>query len=756
MKKLSAIALCAGLLGFCACSHVPTDNPSYTDHVNVFIGTGGHGHTFPGATLPHGMVQLSPDTRFNGWDACAGYHYDDTSIAGFSHTHLSGTGIGDYGDILFMPVTAEKPLHISEKYDPENGYRSRFSHERETARPGYYKVTLDDDSIIAELTATLRTGWHRYTYPTGASRHSLIVDMEPSIHSRKHPVTKLRALNDSVLVGMRTVKGWAPCRDIYFYAVFSAPFKAQFYADADNAVAGDSVNSANAKAVLTFDLPDGANQLLAKVGLSAVDENGAHLNLEAEAPGWDFDAVAEQADEIWNNELARIDIETDEDDQKEIFYTSLYHTLVQPGVASDTDGRYRTMAHEIARDTAYTNYTVFSLWDTFRALHPLYTLITPDDNQAYIRSLLRKYDEQGILPKWELASNETGTMIGYHAVSVIVDAAMKGQCDFDLEKALEASIRSSVYDTTGITPAMDRSVLHHKIMPEALRYKNLPEGIIPCDKTGSSVALGLEFAYNDWLIARLAERMGREDLRIRYDSLAQAYRHYLDPSTKKMRGRLSDGSWTTPFDPCSVERPSDYVEGNAWQWSWFVPQDIDGFMSAMGGKEVLDQQLDSLFTMSSELTGNKSAAADVTGLIGQYAHGNEPSHHIPYIYNYIGEPRKTQALVDHIMRTQYHTAPDGLAGNEDVGQMSAWYALSSLGLYSFCPGKPSYAIGRPMFRKATLHLADGKTFSINVPGNAPEKKHIRSMKLNGKGLVDYEISHTDIMNGGELTIEMEE
>lgn len=734
----------------CAEKDLPKE---YTDSVNVFIGTGGHGHTFPGATLPHGMVQLSPDTRLFGWDACSGYYYDDTSIMGFTHTHLSGTGIGDYGDILFMPVVGEKPLIAGTAENPDEGYRSRFSHEQESARPGYYQVLLQDDSINVELTATLRAGLHRYTYPK-ASDARLIVDMEPTIHGHQHPVTQIRVVNDSTIAGMKYTVGWAKRHYVYFYAVFSSPFDYKLYSGTEYQSDSTSVTVNTAKAVMSFRNLPADGRVLAKVGISSVDEEGARLNVEAEIPNWDFEGVMKQANTTWNEALGKIDIETSDNDSRTVFYTSLYHAFIQPSLASDVDGRYRTMGHEIKQDASYTNYTVFSLWDTFRAAHPLYTIVTPEQNQAFIRSLLRKYDEGGILPKWELASNETGTMIGYHAVSVIADAMMKKQCDFDVKKALEACIRSSVYDTTGVTPMMDRQILNGKLMPVSIKYKN-ELGYIPCDKVGGSVSQGLEFAYNDWLIAQMMKEHNRKDLYDKYMELSRNYRNYFDPETKLMRGRLSDGSWITPFDPASVQRPSNYVEGNAWQWAWFVPQDVEGLMELVGGQKSFEAHLDTLFTTSSELTGDPNAAADVTGMIGQYAHGNEPSHHIPYLYNYAGAPRKTQALVDHILHTLYHNDPNGLSGNEDVGQMSAWYALSAMGFYSFCPGRPVYEIGRPIFDKVTIHLSNGKDFVIQAKNNSVENKYIRSMKLNGEDLAEPRFSHFDLMKGGELIFEME-
>lgn len=750
-NKLCMLLLASGIgLFSCAEKDLPKE---YTDSVNVFIGTGGHGHTFPGATLPHGMVQLSPDTRLLGWDACSGYYYDDTSIMGFSHTHLSGTGIGDYGDILFMPVVGEKPLIAGTAENPDEGYRSRFSHEQESARPGYYQVLLQDDSINVELTATLRAGLHRYTYPK-ASDARLIVDMEPTIHGHQHPVTQIRVVNDSTIAGMKYTVGWAKRHYVYFYAVFSSPFDYKLYSGTEYQSDSTSVTVNTAKAVISFRNLPADGRVLAKVGISSVDEEGARLNVEAEIPNWDFEGVMKQANTAWNEALGKIDIETSDNNSRTVFYTSLYHAFIQPSLASDVDGRYRTMGHEIKQDASYTNYTVFSLWDTFRAAHPLYTIVTPEQNQAFIRSLLRKYDEGGILPKWELASNETGTMIGYHAVSVIADAMMKKQCDFDVKKTLEACIRSSVYDTTGVTPMMDRQILNGKLMPVSIKYKN-ELGYIPCDKVGGSVSQGLEFAYNDWLIAQMMKEHNRKDLYDKYMELSRNYRNYFDPETKLMRGRLSDGSWITPFDPASVQRPSNYVEGNAWQWAWFVPQDVEGLMELVGGQKSFEAHLDTLFTTSSELTGDPNAAADVTGMIGQYAHGNEPSHHIPYLYNYAGAPRKTQALVDHILRTLYHNDPNGLSGNEDVGQMSAWYALSAMGFYSFCPGRPVYEIGRPIFDKVTIHLSNGKDFVIQAKNNSVENKYIRSMKLNGEDLAEPRFSHFDLMKGGELIFEME-
>lgn len=753
-KYCITIAFGLGLLaGMASCSQPAQPGPQtrYTDYVDVFIGTGGHGHTFPGATLPHGMVQLSPDTRLFGWDACSGYYYADSSIIGFSHTHLSGTGIGDYGDILFMPVTGEKPLVMGSAEQPDLGYRSRFSHDSEQASPGYYQVLLADDSIRVELTATTGTGFHRYQYPE-ADTARLIIDMEPTIHGHAHPVTEITVVNDSTLSGMKYTEGWARQHAVYFYVQFSRPFTCQLYSG-DTLQNGTSVKVKTAKALLTFKgaLPD--NEVLAKVGLSSVDTEGARRNMEQEIPHWDFDRVVGDAQSVWNKELSVIDIRTADEDARKIFYTSLYHTAIAPCIASDVDGRYRTRTRAVGQSAAYKNYTVFSLWDTFRALHPLYTLIAPEKNQQYIRSLLEKFDEGGILPKWDLASNETGTMIGYHAVSVIVDAFMKGQRNFDVEKAFRACLRSSVYDTTCITDRIHPAVLHNQLMPPAIKYKN-ERGFVPADTCGRSVALGLEYAYNDWQIAQMAKALGKEDMYARYRQLGQNYRNYFDPSTGLMRGKNSDGTWVSPFDPTGLGHGSDYVEGNAWQWSWFVPQDVDGLIGLMGGKEAFCAKLDTLFTMSSLLSGDKQASLDVTGLIGQYAHGNEPSHHIPYLYNYAGQPWKTQALVDSILRTHYRNDPDGLIGNEDCGQMSAWYVLNAMGIYSFCPGLPVYSIGRPLFDEVTIRLPEDRIFVIRTVNNSGKNRYIRSVKLNGKELAVPEIPHSAIASGGVLEFEM--
>ena len=723
------------LMMSCACLQ-PTKSP--VDSLNLFIGTGEHGHTYPGVAIPHGLVQLSPDTRTNGWDACSGYHYDDETLLGFSHTHLSGTGIGDLGDIVFLPYTGELRWVEPNGDDLEPHYGSAFSHDKETATPGYYNVYLNDYDINVELTATSRAGFHRYTFPK-ADRPAIYIDLKRTIHNRNLLDFELTAVNEYEIQGMKHVRGWAPDRYVFFYARFSEPFTYR--------------SEGEASAFLQFKPTEKGKQILAKVGISFVDIPGAKNNLDTEISDWNFDRIRNNARDVWHKELSKIEIKTQDATNRTIFYTALYHAALQPIISSDVDGRFRTMDNQIAQDTDYTNYSVFSLWDTFRSLHPLFTIIKPTENEAMIRSLIRKYDEGGVLPMWELISNYTGCMIGYHAVSVIVDAYMKGQQDFDVEKAYLACKKSSAFDTTNISPSIHRGILRHNLMPMSKHYKNTI-GYIPADKERQSVAKGLEYAYNDWLISLFAKALGKDDDYSCYCALSKNYRHYYDPDTGFMRGKMANGAWRTPFNPrCSEHNDDDYCEGNAWQWTWFVPHDIEGLAELMGGRQVLIERLDSLFATSSDLCGD-NPSADITGMIGQYAHGNEPSHQTIHIYNVLGQAWKTQELVDKVLQTLYFNAPKGLSGNEDCGQMSAWYILNSMGFYSYCPGIPYYSIGRPLFDEVTIHLGGAKTFTIRAIDNSRDNKYVKTATLNGKPLDVLFFSHKDLMQGGVLEIEM--
>ena len=747
MRLISALIGCSLLLGMAACTQTSTSQ-DYTDFVNPFIGTGGHGHTYPGAVVPNGMIQPSPDTRIYQWDACSGYYYNDSTINGFSHTHLSGTGCGDYGDVLLMPTVGKQDYQAMGSKSQQMAYASAFSHQNEMAQPGYYSVVLDRYNVKAELTATKRAAIHRYTFPQ-SDESGFILDLDYSLQRQKNEEMELEVISDTEICGRKKTVYWAFDQYINFYAKFSKPFTYTMVTDSMALDEGGPLLP-TAKVLLHFNTKAG-EEVYVKVGISAVDIDGARKNVEAEIPEWDFNGVRKAARASWNDYLAKIDIDTDDKDQKTMFYTALYHTGMQPNLFTDVDGRYLGMdlkAHQGSVNEPM--YTIFSLWDTFRAYHPLMTIIDPDLNEAFIRSLIQKQREGGVFPMWELAGNYTGTMIGYHAVPVIVDAYMKGYHNFNVNEAYKACLRVAEYDTTGIKcPPL---VLPH-LMPQAKYWKN-KIGYVPCDKDNEAVAKALEYAYNDWCISAFAESLGDAANHEKYAKFAEGYKTYFDPSTRFMRGLDSKGNWRTPFNPrSSTHRNDDYCEGTAWQWTWFVPHQIDGLVELMGGREGFISKLDSLFTVSSVLEG-ENTSADISGLIGQYAHGNEPSHHIIHMYNYVGQPYRTQELVDSVLQTLYFNDPDGLSGNEDCGQMSAWYILNAMGFYQVCPGKPVYSIGRPLFNKATVNLKDGKKFTVIAKNNSRENKYIQSIVLNGKLLDEPFFTHQDIVDGGTLELTM--
>lgn len=744
--KTFLIGCLGGFFAFSSCTE-SAKVKDYSAYVNPFIGTGGHGHTFPGAVVPHGMIQPSPDTRIDDWDACSGYYYDDSTINGFSHTHVSGTGCCDYGDVLLMPTTGEQTYMSTDSRSQQLPYASSFSHNNETAEPGYYSVLLDRYQVKAELTATRRGALHRYTFPKSKGA-GFILDLDYSLQRQTNSEMEIEVISDTEIIGHKKTTYWAFDQYINFYAKFSKPFT--YTLVNDSVTMDDGKRLPICKALLQFDT-DENEEVLVKVGISAVDTEGARKNLEAEIPDWNFERVRTNARTDWNRYLSKIDITTEDENDKVIFYTSLYHTAISPNLFTDVDGRYLGMDLAIHQgDTLNPIYTVFSLWDTFRALHPLMTIIDPELNNQFINSLIKKHQEGGIFPMWELASNYTGTMIGYHAVPIIVDAYMKGYRNFDVREAYKASLRAAEYDTSGIKcPPL---VLPH-LMPKAKYYKNTI-GYIPCDRENESVAKALEYAYDDWCISVFAEAMGDFEAQTKYTRLAKAYEFYFDKSTRFMRGLDSKGEWRTPFNPrTSNHRTDDYCEGTAWQWTWFVPHDVEGLMNLMGGQEPFIEKLDSLFTADSSLEG-EATSADISGLIGQYAHGNEPSHHIIHLYNYANAPWRTQELVDSVYRSQYFNSVDGLAGNEDCGQMSAWYILNSMGFYQVCPGKPVYSIGRPAFDKVVINLPGDKEFRIIVKNNAKSHKYIQRVSLNGKALKTPFFSHQDLVQGGEMEIEM--
>ena len=671
-----------------------------TRHVDPFIGTGGHGHTFPGAIVPFGMVQLSPDTRLTGWDGCSGYHYSDSVVYGFSHTHLSGTGISDYGDVLLMPTVGER----------KNNYTSRFSHQNEKASPGFYSVRLDDDNIFVELTATTRVGMHRYTFP--ATREAnVILDLA---HRDKVLDSGLKIEGTTVL-GWRRSQAWARDQVVYFAIEFSQPFTEHGFD--------------NLKGFFRFDAQNG-KPILVRVGISAVSTDGALRNLRSELNHWDFDKVKADATAAWNRELSKITVTGGTDAQLTNFYTGLYHALTAPNIFMDVDGQYRGRDFKIHKATDFTNYTVFSLWDTFRAAHPLYTIIDKKRTRDFIKTFLVQYEQGGRLPVWELAANETDTMIGYHAVSVIADAAVKGIDGFDLKKAFAAMDHSAELRHYGLGPYIDN-------------------GFISTEDERESVSKVLEYAYDDWCIAQVAHMVGDRGNSLYYLIRAQRYKNVFDPQTGFMRPR-TNGSWTEPFDPREVT--FHFTEANAWQYTFFVPHDVNGLIELMGGREKFASKLDQMFEAESRTTGREQA--DITGLIGQYAHGNEPSHHIAYLYNYAGQPWKTQSRVRQIMDQFYKPTPDGLIGNEDCGQMSAWYVLSAAGFYQVTPGSTTYAIGTPLFPEVEFNLENGKTFRMVAKDVSDRNIYIQSAVLNNSPSRKSFIDHADLMAGGQLVLQM--
>lgn len=747
-NKLFIAACCIGMAFIASCTNKPAADTDYASYVNIFIGTGGHGHTFPGAVVPNGMIQPSPDTRIDGWDASSGYYYADSIINGFSQTHLSGTGCADYGDFLLMPTVGQQVCDPQDYSQQNLPFASSFSHENEKAEPGYYSVFLDRYQVNTEITATERAALYRFTFPA-SDEAGFILDLDYSVQHQTNLDMQVDVINNTEIKGSKLTQYWAFDQQASFYAKFSKPFTS-YTILRDTLTDQNGKRQPRCKVLLKFKT-EKDEQVLAKIGLSVVDTEGAQKNLAAEIPEWDFEQIRKNARQAWNNYLSKIDITTKDEESRTIFYTAMYHTAISPNLLSDVDGRYWGMDRTIHQGNAEKPlYTTFSLWDTFRALHPLLSIIEPDMNNRFVASLLLKSQEGGIFPMWDLASNYTGTMIGYHAVSLIADAYTKGYADFDLKEAYAASLRAAEYDTTGINcPAL---VLPH-LMPMAKYYKNTL-GYIPCDRENESVAKALEYAYDDYCIAILAEAAGDYKNQEKYTKQAKAYELYFDPSTRFMRGLDSKGEWRTPFNPrSSNHRNDDYCEGNAWQWTWFVPQDVEGLVRLMGGEEAFIGKLDSLFTADSSLEG-ESVSADISGLIGQYAHGNEPSHHIIHLYNYVNQPWRTQELIDQVLKEQYRNAPDGLSGNEDCGQMSAWYILNSMGFYQVCPGKPVYSIGRPWFDKATINLPNGKTFTIATKENSKDNKYIKSATLNGQPLHTPFFNHKDIASGGTLEIEL--
>jgi predicted alpha-1,2-mannosidase len=699
----------------------------YTKLVNPMVGTNAHGHTFPGAVVPFGMIQLSPDTRLDTWDGCSGYHYSDGSILGFSHTHFSGTGVGSGADIMLMPATGDAYGKLGNLNGTKKDFRVAFSHKDETASPGYYSVRLENE-VLAELTCTERVGLHQYTFPRG-EKANIILDLTHGVTTRVDSL-HLEVLNNTKITGFRHANSSLDGdKTIYFVIEFSVPFSDYNVEVQGNAVGKQSKSvGKNLRACFRFDNPN-QNKILARVALSRVDKEGALNNLRSELTNWNFDATKEKARQKWQIELSKIEIEGGTPEQQRTFYTALYHCFIHPNLAMDTDRRYTGTDHKIHTATGFDNYTNFSLWDTFRALHPLFTIIDQQRTNQFMRCMTERYQNFGTLMIMEFGGNEGFGMIGYHALSVIADAYVKGIRDYDVKLTFEGMKNLS----EGIRAGKDS-------------YLKL--GFIPSDVDNQSVSKTLEYAYDDWCISRLAKDLDEKSFH-RYSQKGNFYQNVFCPEVGFMRGKTSSYEWEKPFSPLST---ANFTEGNAYQFSLFVPQDYQGLFKRMGGAEAVDGWLDKCFT--TEMDPGQSKTGDMTGDIGQYFHGNEPSHHMAYLYNYIGKPWKTQERVRQIMDRLYTDKPDGLSGNEDAGQMSAWYVLSALGFYSTTPGMDYYVIGSPIFPKATIHLENGRQFTIKASNTSQNNPYIISTTLNGVATTKSYLKHTDIMKGGELAIKM--
>lgn len=707
-------------------------------YVDPFIGTAYTGHTYPGATTPFGMVQVGPDNGTDGWKFCSGYHTDSRSIIGFSHTHLSGTGASEMGDILFMPVVGDVPFHAGEADNPADGYRSSFSNESEVASPGYYKVILDDYNITAEVTATPRVGVHRYTYPE-SDKSGVIIDLEHGIGDHTTE-SYLRVVDSQTIVGMRRSSGFISDHRYYFCARFSKPFS-RLRSLEDGRISDERhVSGKTTKLLVQFSTGNQEN-INIKVGLSTANEKGAMKNLDREVPGWDFDEVKSQTEELWNSYLGRIEMDALNEGQKISFYTSLYHALLMPNLVTDTDGSYSGWDHKLRRSDMGDMYTNFSLWDTYRALHPFLNLMYPEENSRFVRSMLERHRQTGLLPTNEYGMCETWCMIGNHAVPVIVDAFLKGDTSLNLELAYSA-IRHAL------------TVDHNKA--DWTNYDRY--GYFPFDKSSvESVSRTLESGYDDYCAALMAKALGKDDDYAFFMKRANYYKNIYNPESMLVRGRDSSGNWRTPFNPFALTSEAgggDFTEGNAWQWTWHVQHDVGGLIDLFGSKEAFVRKLDTLFhTDMGNLPGHE-LVPDVTGLIGVYSHGNEPSHHIAYLYNLAGRPDRTAEIVREVFDRFYLAKRDGLCGNDDCGQMSAWYMFSAMGFYPVDPISGKYVFGAPQAHRITLKLPNGRTFTMKANRLSEKNKYVKSVQLNGKEISLDTLGYEDIKNGGLLEFQM--
>jgi predicted alpha-1,2-mannosidase len=721
--------------------------------VDPHIGTGGDGHTFPGATVPFGMIQLSPDTAMpdvkHAYKWAAGYQYTDTSIMGFSHTHFSGSGHSDLGDVMVMPIAGDVKLGPGDPGKPGSGYRSRFSHDSEVVQAGYYAVTLSDYGVRAELTAGRRIGWHRYTFPVGKPAHVLL-DLRPSIYDYTGKVlwASLRVHEDGTVTGCRTTRGWAPGRELCFAMRFSQPMTSRELLNRETEIAykgfkgpgnqAEDSDAQNGRALVgVFDFGKLKRPLEVKVAISPVNEANAIENLDHDGGGWDFDARRAEAKTAWDKALAVIDIDAPAN-TRTLFYTALYHAMLSPTLSMDVNGDYRGPDHAVHRAKDFEFYSTWSLWDVYRAQQPLMVLLNPGRSTDFIRSLIAAQQASpfGILPVWAYQGLETWCMIGYHAVPVIADAYIKGVRGFDADAAMRAMVASATYAPYG----------------DLADYMKL--GYVPIDKEPEGASKTLEYAYDDWSLAQMAKAMGKTDVAATFTLRAANWHHAWDPQTGFMRARMSDGKFREPFNPEAAGYGSDYTEGNAWQYSWYVPQDVAGLIHAMGDDAKFIAKLDALFDAKVDVSHFKNVE-DITGLIGWYAHGNEPSHHIAYLYDYAGAPWKTQERLKQIMDSQYAPRPDGLSGNDDLGQMSAWYVFTALGFYPVTPGSDEYAIGRPFVSRAAIHVGNGRTFTVSASPLDDAHPYVGAVTLNGKPLDRTYLRHGEIVAGGELHFTMQ-
>ncbi len=731
-------------------------------YVKPIIGTQRMGHTYPGATVPFGMVQLSPETdtisyeqngKYNPdvYKYCAGYQYDDHTITGFSHTHFSGTGHSDLGDFLIMPTVGQLKLNPGTVGQPNSGYRSKFSHVNEVSAADYYKVKLDDYNITAEMTASTRVGFHQYTFPKSDQSH-IILDLMAGIYNYedKNVWTYLHVINDTLITGYRQTNGWAKNRTLYFALRFSKPFIAYgnhnytkkevyrgFWGKFNQGKSFPEVAAQKLRAYFDFKTEAG-EKIKIKFALSPVSMEGALGNMQAEIPGWDFDAVKEAGQKSWEKELSKITIQSKSLAEKQNFYTAMYHAMINPTIYMDADGQYKGLDQNVHKADGFTNYTTFSLWDTYRALHPLFNIIEPKRNDDMIKSMLAHFNQspEHMLPVWSNSGNENWCMSGYHSVAVIADAVMKGNASFSTQKALEACVataRKRNYE--GIGEYMDR-------------------GFIPNDKSGVSVSSTLEYAYDDWAIAQMAKKLGQTDIYNEFIKRSENYKNVFDPAVGFMRPKLADGNFRKNFDALSTNNQG-FIEGNSWNYTFFVPQNPVELIKLMGGNKRFISRLDSLFTMN--LPDKYFAETeDITrdGIIGNYVHGNEPSHHVAYLYNWTDQPWKTQERVRMILPKMYKPTPDGLGGNDDTGQMSAWYIFSSLGFYPVAPGSDQYSLGSPAVDGAVIRLSNGKSFTVEVKNQSDKNVYVKEASLNGKPLNRNYITHSEIMSGGKITFEM--